>query len=558
MRTRRIVVVAVLVIFLCIAVFMLMKSNLRSSKSSQIISPRIETKGVTLAKKSVEDNREPQYVFASGFLSLRPNRIENVSEYALMGRVLNEDGSPLPGAVVSVHTEGPDPVWLVEEWSPAITSSSCDSEGRYSIQLSAPLKDAVIRIRKDGHATKIDNLSIVQGRITKDYILQRALACVEGTVLSNGRPISGAVVHLDFAYVASGTSDRSRVAMTTTKANAAGKYVFRDLPLGTANIHAFAPGFRRPTWPAAYPEIRELKEGPCAQIDTQLIAGIQIVFYVKNRKGEPVSGAHVTGTAENWGRSFADEIGKLWMIDRPQGHSDERGRVEITAPQGTEGFDCRISADAYKVNYIWIETQKPPKEVILDAIDQSIGGRVLSEAGEPVPGAEISVVQTGDSVKGNAAQTATVATAKSDAIGAFALPKALPNTSEVRATKEGFKEKRMALKQGEMSDFLEIRLESCNSGVFGIVTDESGNPAKQFDMYFKDAVNRTTKVYPRHVSDDSGQFSIADIPTGTYDIQIQSLGTGVLNVGNLKNIVVKDGYFYGAVLVQLKALPIGK
>ncbi len=562
MKKKRIAVVAVLLILLCITVFMLMKSNLRAPQTSQTITPRIETKDTGIPNRSVDSNREPQYVIASTFLSLRPRRTENVVEYALMGRVLTEDRTPLPGAIVSLHTEGPDPVWLIDEWSPEIASSACNWEGRYSIQLSAPLKEAVIRVRKDGYATKLDYLNIVQGRIIKDYILQRSSACVEGTVLGDGKPISGAVVHLDYGRAASDTSDRSRIAMTTTKTNAAGKYFMMDLPLGTAGIRAFAPGFRRPKMTVAQEtqdSFRVLKEGPCTQIDMQLIAGIPILFSVKNRRGGPVAGAHVYGIAENWGRSFADENGVTSFIETPRGRTDERGKVEIVAPQGTDGFDCRIGANGYKVNYIWIDTKNPPKQVILDEIDQSIGGQVLSEAGQPVPGAEISVVQTNDPVlKGNAGQSASVATATSDAIGAFTLPKALPNISEVRATKEGYQEKRMILKQGEMSNFLEIRLESCNSGVFGIVTDESGNPIKQFEMYFRDIVNRTNRVYSRHVSDDSGQFSITDIPTGTYDIQIQGLGTGVLNVGNLKNVVVKDGYFFGAVGVQLKPLPIGK
>ncbi len=110
-------------------------------------SPAVEKKiGIpqTRADLFVQPQRGPSY------LAVREARIHDYEKnavFVLTGKVTSEQGGPLPGAVVSLHSSKGE--WPRYEWPTPLISQTCDNEGRYTIRLRSPMH-AYVLVRKEG------------------------------------------------------------------------------------------------------------------------------------------------------------------------------------------------------------------------------------------------------------------------------------------------------------------------------------------------------------------------------------------------------------------------
>lgn len=243
-------------------------------------------------------------------------------------------------------------------------------------------------------------------------------------------------------------------------------------------------------------------------------------------------------------------------------------KVTFSVPTNFTVFDCRIGATDYQPITISIDKNSPPAQVVLEDLEgakHQVSGIVLSETGDSVPGARVTVLQTRRTVSttpqgGQSSSAADRASpeARTDAIGRFSVPLLLPDVTEVRVLKEGFKEQRIVFEANQSAGFLEIRLERGDTGIFGIVTNAEGKPVSRFVVILYAPVSTTSRSYSRDIENEEGRFWITDVPAGTYDVLIQAPTANSVQNTKIKGIELKSGFLYGEIDAQLTELLVGK
>lgn len=297
------------------------RSQVKSHSAPQSLQPARAYERASAANAML-----PHYLPLSAY-RLPENRNPDQSTECLMtGKVKSDEGQPLPGATVSLYASGPaDPNF---EWPKPLLTEVCDYEGRYTIHMAAPLAKAAIGARKDGYATLQDTQDIeVPGTITKDYILRKAGACLEGLVLEGDKPIAKTRVFTTFPRVAS-SKDRSMTSAVSAFSDVRGRYSLQGLPEGLLDVFADPPGYQRKT---VYVSV---SSGPCGHLDFKVAPGTLISFLVKNKRGDPIQGAYAMTREEGsqFGKSTRtakDENGNVESMLPPWGHSDSHGKYSV-------------------------------------------------------------------------------------------------------------------------------------------------------------------------------------------------------------------------------------
>lgn len=488
------------------------------------------------ADLSVQPQRGPSYI------AVRDARLQDYEKnamFVLTGKVTSEQGGPLPGAIVSLHSsKGERPGY---KWPTPLISQTCDNEGRYTIRLRSPMH-AYVLVRKEGFTQKETQIDfVVPETIEMDHRLRPAPACAEGYVLDQaGAPILGAEVTLVMGDIVMATlhSDFSPILAAT---DATGKYVLRGLPEGNGNLLVLSE--RHVTKNTAI----NLKAGDCQRFDFHLAEGLLLSFRVTNTRGQviPRPFAYAIGHVPDEAKFGVD-------IEPYLGTGDEEGVVRLAVPPALLPFDCTVSAEGYKAYKIRItrgDVQAPPSEIILEDAE-AFKGRVVDEAGMPLEGAKLEG-------GGGAAGT--------DKDGRFSIivSSGTLSGSRFKVSKPGY------IPQVVIPGFIEqpggrlgsntpnaevnISLKRGEGGIYGRAVDEAGNPVKRFHIVL---TTETGTRYQRDFDNDDGLFSVEDVPAGIYDISFRSVPINIREPflsGTLllKRIEIRRGYYYGEIQAQL-------
>jgi uncharacterized GH25 family protein len=512
------------------------------------------------ASKSLAPEKPAGPIYISADSKQRPKRLpkeDQTPECLLTGKVMSPDGRPLPGAIVTVYASLPDDSTLIPHWPDPVISDVCDGEGHYAIHLFESL-DATVVVDKPGYAKIEDGRYLyVPGEYPKNYTLRESCACIEGVVINDGIPIPGARVDITFPLrtVMSDGTTPTRVSGTT---DSMGKYRIDGLIEGPATIITLVPGFQRKGTPF------DTVCGPCGKVILNLTAGLSISFPVKSRQGHPIPSVSAFCFLEGQrGYLGPDDYGtKTWSSPTYplRNRSSESGIVELVVPPNTSNFACRIGADKYQYKYIIINPNSPPSEVELDDAVR-FSGIVLSDSGDPVPGAAVLVYEEKSSdpiapdspsrleslIGSSIEQTGT------DMRGTFRLNLTFSKVSQVRVTKKGFREARVDLNPKKPIPFLEVHLESQETGIFGSVVNSDGKPVTSFRIAFKSSAPGNDKYF-RDIENKEGRYLISDIPAGTYVMSIQLVSSTLPEVFASQEITLKNGYFFGEVKFQSVAI----
>jgi len=483
---------------------------------------------------------------------MRMPTVSQSPECLLTGRVLSERGIPLPEADITIYASEPDNSTITPIWPNPIVAGICDSQGRYIIHLAQSLDNAVIRVRKQGYATIQDRRHLyVPGNSRKDYTLHEGCACIDGTVINDGRLVPRARVDVTFPFHAV-LGDRERPIRTSVLTDSTGSFRLEGLVEGYATVIVLAPGFqqRESTFSTVC--------GPCERLDLKIQTGHTISFVVKNVYGHPIPGASARVQLANSSMPMGkDEYGVGMWGARPRAQADDRGIIELVVPPDTGTFDCQISSPQYQTAHATIDPMSPPEAVTLQAAPK-FNGVVLTDSGDPVPGVEVTVYEDrylerssppGPQQLFSAPPREMVQTG-TDLRGGFQVILPFSKVGRVVAKKEGFQETSVEFGGMEPVWPVEIFLKSQETGVFGRLMDSEGRPVTHYIlMISSSAPNRN--IYSREVENSEGRFLITDIPPGIYVIRIlmpssspQSVYTGS------EEIILKSGFVYGEVAFQ--------
>jgi hypothetical protein len=463
--------------------------------------------------------------FGTGDARLR--EYDQTLEFLLTGRVTSEQGEPLPGVMVSLHNSLPE--FPDYSWPEAIISQPSDAEGRFRIAMMSPVR-ARISIRKEGFTTKEDMIDFSdQTLIVKSYRLFPAPACVEGYVLDNQEiPIADAAV-FSFIFGAPGGSalDAFGFSPPIGRTNSSGKYEIKELPEGPGvSITAKHRGYVSPE-----AEILNLRAGKCARVDFHLDEGRVFSFCVSNHRGESIPSANAVPEGSNTPEAAV---------------ADKDGVVAFTVSPDMTPFECNISAPGYQSKSVRLDPKNSPAEVTLED-GKVYMGKVVNESGEPVADAKVFVT-THNNLKREYALT--------DKAGRFSLKSGETSVTGFVAYKQGYLEQRMAITDGQpILTGIEICLRKPEGGIFGRVVDSSGIPVRLFNVTFAPGAWKAS--YFRSYENESGRFSVWDVPAGTFDITFYSVPNSRLErprsvvIGQLE---IRKGYYFGEIMVQFPPL----
>lgn len=322
----------------------------------------------------------------------------DVVPVAVSGTVLTDDGTPVPGATVTLTpVGGGTPLTAVtgSTGEYVIDHVGWDVENdqpqRYTFALSDLPEGSTVATTPDDITVEVGQEEAGTGN---DFVL-RASASVSGVVTAGGDPVAGVVVTREGPDGTFGT---------TTGAD--GTYAFEGVPAGDHTVSVTVPdGYQ-----ADGPDTRDVPVGAddVTGVDFGLSHPGAIGGTVTGDAGEPVAGATVTVTGPDGPVTLVtDDVGGYFVGGLPPGDYT----ITLTVPDGytadvTERSVTVTSAgeDLLQEDFALVDESVEPQEL-------PVGGTVTHTEGAPVPDTTVTVT---------AADGARAGTATTDADGAWA------------------------------------------------------------------------------------------------------------------------------------------
>jgi hypothetical protein len=189
--------------------------------------------------------------------------------------------------------------------------------------------------------------------------------------------------------------------------------------------------------------------------------------------------------------------------------------------------------------------------------EETFTGTVITAKGEPVQGARVTVIQAtkpgGTSPAGGLPSAMVFPTpgspqAETDQGGRFSVRLSMPYVSEVRVTKEGYKEERVLLNADRSVCSVVVRLDSMETGVIGHVVNAEGKPVTRFIISLLGS-NPDVRTYQREIEDSDGRFLVSDVQPGAYRIYAQPV-SAKWGITMPQEVTLRRGYFFGEVNLQ--------
>lgn len=301
---------------------------------------------------------------------------------ALRGRVVDEDGRPVAGALLSLAAGGGDEPFRRSRPSQGPPFRSAP-DGTFRVERLLPQGGLVLSARHPDFApARLAGLGLQSGRTAGPFtlVLTRGLTLRGRAIDQAGAPVSGARVDLarverspDGSAVNIGTRGGSWSQATTVD----GRFEVAGLQPGEFQLTLSAEGFVR--------ERREgLKLGPqgLEALEIRMLPGASISGTLRTESGEPVSGLLVLATAPGTASSFVGLMAQ-----------------EPTPPDGSFVLDGLVPGQPYDLQVVSESTLGPRKtgvvaparglEIVVPAYGRIVG-TVLDEEARPVRDFEVS------------------------------------------------------------------------------------------------------------------------------------------------------------------------
>ena len=185
----------------------------------------------------------------------------------------------------------------------------------------------------------------------------------------------------------------------------------------------------------------------------------------------------------------------------------------------------------------------PPKTVVLDYGDL-FTGRVFSESGKAIAGAQVTVFGSRQGI-GSPAEN----TLETDADGRFSLTLSDPPVTAVWVAERDYVEKRQYIEAMKAREEVDIRLPFANGGLIGRVTDSEGSPIHQFSVALKDEAAPEGRAYSRSFKNEDGYFYVTDVAPCSYQLFIMR-DLPEARILRLGQVEIRRGYLFGEIAAQ--------
>lgn len=298
-----------------------------------------------------------------GVVTLRPGA-------TLAGRVIDQRGRAVAGGEVFLLEEPAGPNGIDRALKDRKPAAATGPDGRFSIEDLAKGSPVHVAVRAAGYL--VAQVRAVRPPTEKPVVIRlEPEAALAGRVMDEaGNPVPGARVDLHWQAFLPEEPDRpvGEPILRNTRADGEGRFEFRGLPAGSAQVSASAPAFV-PLDPIAVDLPRPAAAG---ELRLVLERGALLQGRVTNADGEPVPAVRVGVSGA--GASTNDD-GLYWL------EGAEPGRQEVIFLHPVHGRVARPFEIQPGVNVLDLAFE-PGVEV---------AGRVVDGTGRPVPGARVEL-----------------------------------------------------------------------------------------------------------------------------------------------------------------------
>jgi protocatechuate 3,4-dioxygenase beta subunit len=449
-------------------------------------------------------------------LEVRPG--ENTLDLSLeggaevRGRVVDESGTPVPGARVSLH-EG----W--RSWD--LPSGVSGADGGFTLEGVA---DGTYRLlgEKEGFASDEEGQEVV--------VAGSSVGGME-VKLSRGGAVTGQLLGLDFTDLAQ-VRIRSEGSGTV---RADGSYRVENLAPGKQRIVASLPGGTR----QAEGEV-ELEPGVSeVRLDLDFGQGVTLTGRVL-RNGEPLAGEMVSVSGAGAGR---------W------GETDHEGRFRFEAlAEGSYELAVMSRGGARHQENLELAGDR---DVLIDLRTVSISGRV-ADAADRSPIASAAVTLLPKEGEGEAGRFFPVETS-TDSRGVFRLSNVPEGAWRVRVSQEGYTPAEEDVQVADTPvDGMEIALQATEGLTLEVVLP-NGRPPSQVHSAILDPSGRVVST-GLHTVRETGRVRISSVAPGAWELVLEAEGWAPVSVpvtapGDAGRVVLATP---GSLRVEVPALADGR
>ena len=235
------------------------------------------------------------------------------ADFAVEGRVIDETGDPVPGAIVCTYPRERN-------------QTSTDEEGRFRLgQLDPGKKRTRVSALLQGYVTASVRIGPEDAATPMELVLDRGSSVAGRVVTRDGRPVPGATVSVGHYPASSGP--------LSTRTDETGSFSVDVVPSGSQSVWALREGYAAGQAHVELPESGTQVDG----LQILLEPGQRVAGVVLDEDGDPLRGAQIV----------------------PESAGSIRGMSAFVGPSTTSGEDGRFQLEALRedrvVLRVWAE-----------------------------------------------------------------------------------------------------------------------------------------------------------------------------------------------------------
>lgn len=502
--------VAILAILVVVAVIAVWPKTPDAPHASPTERTEVVNASATVASAAAEPEPPAPAVVSDTSTSTAPTRAP-VAEPAVHGEVRSQNGNPIDGAEIRAYYPSPGDID-----APVVARAETGPDGRFSIgPIDARCLLVVSAANHHGARRWVTPPALAAFVLGNPGSLTGAI-----TTSPDGAPYNGATVLLyrvtdgdrldDWLQ---GRSNPVWAALPVARAQTSddGRYRFDGLRAADYRLRIVARG-RADHFGSTDITVRT---GETATRDVALSVGARIVGRVVDRDtGMPIRDASL----------------RLTGSSRDVATTDDEGRFDLGGLPTRMLLEVLVSAPGYRDGLVDISARSTA-----DTLDKTVrlrrsiavSGTVVRADGTPVGGARVGPRARGVTHRDLDVNTkfAALSVVETDDAGRFTIP--LGDTAQPRrlvAAKVGVGfgiADPIVVRRGEPID--DVRIVIGEASLAGRITDDTGQAVEGAKVILLD--NRHAMLGEAH-SDSGGQYRLASIAPGTYDVVIAPPGLG--------------------------------
>lgn len=476
-----------------------------------------------VAAPAAKREAAPESVKPTG-VSTQSARLEGGSG-TVTGAVVDEGGSPIPGAEVRLTRYGLDSLFFLDssnERVPDITTKT-GKDGRYEFE-NVPVYNSYALVVTHDKFSRAERspVDVREGRATEEpnVVLGPGVGLSGRIMDSGGNNVPGAIVRVSFTPFASLLGNDSDTL--ESKSDQEGRYAFANLAAGNYSLTVIADGYGR----VDVPNINVDGKEPAVK-DVVVEIAHMIAGSVRSIEGTPLADVEVN----------AFSMDNRTNQSRSQVRSDEKGEFIIQdVPQGRYLIQAQLVGFEMAVPNLRVETGDMSVQVQLRALPRVRGQVISSATGQPIPNFTAQLRQP---IQGSPTATAAVPASRttvSNPEGRFELGVPKPGEYRVHIIAPGHADTLSAqFVVSPGSDVSNIIVRCIQGGrVKGRVVDSSGKPVAgaRVSSHHKDWSDDMfaaslgdlapwLATEATAVTDGEGRYTLANLMPETYQVLVK-------------------------------------